>query len=63
MTRKKTEGLASIGRMIPVEEMVVPDKVTDLPVEGLKQFDGKRNDRLNDSLNNRSRRSNRSRTR
>ena len=34
--------------MIPVEEMVVPDKVTDLPVEGLKQFDGKRNDRLND---------------
>ena len=61
--RKKTEELASVGRMIPVEVMVVPDKVTDLPVEGLKQFDGKRNDRLNDLLNNRSRKSNRSRTR
>ena len=46
--RKKTEELASVGRMIPVEEMVVPDKVTDLPVESLKQFDGKRNERLND---------------
>ena len=34
--------------MIPVEEMVVPDKVMNLPVESLKQFDGKRNDRLND---------------
>ena len=30
--RKKTEELASVGRMIPVEEMVLPDKVTDLPV-------------------------------
>ena len=29
--RKKTEELASVGRMIPVEEMVLPDKVTDLP--------------------------------
>ena len=34
--------------MIPVEEMVLPDKVTDLPVQGLKQFDGELNDRLND---------------
>ena len=41
--RKKTEELASVGRMIPVEEMVLqPDKVTDLPVQGLKQFDGER---------------------
>ena len=46
--REKTEGLASVGRMIPVEEMVLPDKVTDLPVQGLKQFDGERTDRLND---------------
>ena len=28
--------------MIPVEEMVLPDKATDLPVQGLKQFDGER---------------------
>ena len=41
-TEKKTEELASVGRMIPVEEMVLPDKVTDLPVQGLKQFDGER---------------------
>ena len=34
--------------MIPVEEMVLPDKVTDLPVLGRKQFDGERTDRLND---------------
>ena len=34
--------------MIPVEEMVLADKVTDLPVQGLKQFDGERTDRLND---------------
>ena len=34
--------------MIPVEEMVLPDQVTDLPVQGLKQFDGERTDRLND---------------
>ena len=46
--RKKTEELASVERMIPVEEMVLPDKVTDLPVQGLKQFDGERTDRLND---------------
>ena len=46
--RKKTEELASVGRMTPVEEMVLPDKVTDLPVQGLKQFDGERTDRLND---------------
>ena len=46
--RKKTEELASVGRMIPVEEMVLPDQVTDLPVQGLKQFDGERTDRLND---------------
>ena len=46
--RKKTEELASVGRMIPVEEMVLPDKVTDLPVQGVKQFDGERTDRLND---------------
>ena len=34
--------------MITVEEMVLPDQVTDLPVQGLKQFDGERTDRLND---------------
>ena len=34
--------------MIPVEEMVLPDQVTDLPVQGLEQFDGERTDRLND---------------
>ena len=28
--------------------MVLPDKATDLPVQGLKQFDGERTDRLND---------------
>ena len=28
--------------------MVLPDKVTDVPVQGLKQFDGERTDRLND---------------
>ena len=42
--RKKTEELASVGCMSPVEEMVLPDKVTDLPVQGLKQFDGERTD-------------------
>ena len=46
--KKKTEELASVERMTPVEEMVLPDKVTDLPVQGLKQFDGERTDRLND---------------
>ena len=43
--------------MIPVEEMVLPDKVTDLPVQGLKQFDGERTDRLNDLKPKRSNRS------
>ena len=47
--------------MIPVEEMVLPDKVTDLPVQGLKQFDGERTDRLiMTSLSNKPKRSNRS---
>jgi hypothetical protein len=46
--RKKTEELAPVGRMISVEENIIPDKVVDLPVEGLKQFEGVREDRLND---------------
>ena len=47
--------------MIPVEEMVLPDKVTDLPVQGLKQFDGERTDRLNDlTQQHKPKRSNRS---
>ena len=46
--KRKTEHLASVQRMIPVKEVILPDEVVDLPVDALKQFDGQRTDRAND---------------
>ena len=39
---------ASVTRMIPVETMVIPDDMVDLPVDELKQFLPERTDRAND---------------
>jgi hypothetical protein len=46
--KKNTEHLASVQRMIPVKEVVLPDTVVDLPLDQLRQFDGQRSDRPND---------------
>jgi hypothetical protein len=46
--RKKTEELASVGRMVHMPVMVLPEKVVDLPLPAFKQFDTTRRDRLND---------------
>lgn len=45
--RKKTEEKVSVTRMIPVPQVILPDNVTDLPNDNLKQF-GPREDRIND---------------